>query len=287
MNFERIFLLPIVKKIEISFSLVGIIFYLFIITLFFFCYNCKFFIKEEIFSFILLKSICFLIGLFIDHEIFLFFFIYISQTIVFSLILFHINKCLTQKKIIEDIKDLELNDKLYIILIYMLCFFPYQSFFNLQTSELFFQNAFKIATAIFLYKHIEKKIKIMTERLRQQQIKAKNDINLLMGYKEMYYIKMISTINSMYLYALVLFIIYISINIYLLYYQNKFIEIVGNFFYFGAVAFIILAELLFFFCSNKIELETIIRKGKINNRFKNFMIINIFNQEDTDENHSF
>ena len=290
MNLDRIYLLPYISKIQISFSLVGIFFYLFIIIIFFLYSNCIFFIKEEIFSFIFLKSLCSLIELFIDDEIYRIFFIYISQTILFVLLLLHINKCLTQKKIIEDTKDLELNDKLYIILIYLLSFFPFESFFSLQVQEMFFQNAVKIVAGIILYRHINKKINILTDRLKQQQIKAKNDVNHFMGYKENYYLKMISTINSMYLTGLFLFIIYISINIYLLYNFNEIIKFVGKFFDFGAFAFIILAQLLFFFCSNKIELEIIFKKGKLNSGFKKFVIMNvikIFNQEDTDENHIF
>ena len=141
--------------------------------------------------------------------------------------------------------------------------------------------------AIYFYSYVDKKIKIMLDRLREQQIKSKNEINYLMGCKENYYLKMLRTINSMYLTALILYICTMLIYISLLYNLNEFVKIVGKFCFFGAFAIIILAQLLFFFCSNKIELEKAFRKGKLNSGIKKFMIIKIFNQGDLDENNSF
>ena len=287
MDLGRIYVLPNIIKMQISFSLVGIFFYFTNIILFLFYYNCIVFIKEEIFSFIFLKSITFLIELFIDDHIYKYLFKYCSQVIVFSLLLLHINKCLTQKKIIENIKDLEINDKIYIMLIYMLSFFPYEFMFELQFFERVLQLVIKMVLAINFYSYVDKKIKIMLDRLREQQIKSKNEINYLMGCKENYYLKMLRTINSMYLTALILYICTMLIYISLLYNLNEFVKIVGKFCFFGAFAIIILAQLLFFFCSNKIELEKAFRKGKLNSGIKKFMIIKIFNQGDLDENNSF
>ena len=287
MDLGRIYVLPNIIKIQINFSLVGIFFYLTNIILFLFYYNCIVFIKEEIFSFIFLKSITFLIELFIDDHVSRYLFKYFSQVIVFSFLLFHINKCLTQKKIIEDIKGLEINDKIYIMLIYMLSFFPYEFMFEFQFFERVLQLVIKMVLAIYFYSYVDKKIKIMLDRLREQQIKSKNEINYLMGCKENYYLKMLRTINSMYLTALILYICTMLIYISLLYNLNEFVKIVGKFCFFGAFAIIILAQLLFFFCSNKIELEKAFRKGKLNSGIKKFMIIKIFNQVDLDENNSF
>ena len=287
MDLGRIYVLPNIIKMQINFSLVGIFFYFTNIILFLFYYNCIVFIKEEIFSFIFLKSITFLIELFIDDHISRYLFKYWSQVIVFSLLLLHINKCLTQKKIIENIKDLEISDKIYIMLIYMLSFFPYEFMFELQFFERVLQLVIKIVLAIYFYSYVDKKIKIMLDRLREQQIKSKNEINYLMGCKENYYLKMLRTINSMYLTALILYICTMLIYISLLYNLNEFVKIVGKFCFFGAFAIIILAQLLFFFCSNKIELEKAFRKGKLNSGIKKFMIIKIFNQGDLDENNSF
>jgi hypothetical protein len=287
MDLGRIYVLPNIIKMQINFSLVGIFFYFTNIILFLFYYNCIVFIKEEIFSFIFLKSITFLIELFIDNHIYKYLFKYCSQVIVFSLLLLHINKCLTQKKIIENIKDLEINDKIYIMLIYMLSFFPYEFMFDLQFFERVLQLVIKMVLAIYFYSYVDKKIKIMLDRLREQQIKSKNEINYLMGCKENYYLKMLRTINSMYLTALILYICTMLIYISLLYNFNEFVKIVGKFCFFSAFSIVILAQLLFFFCSNKIELEKAFRKGKLNSGIKKFMIIKIFNQGDFDENNVF
>lgn len=287
MNFDRIYLLPKISKIQISFSLIGILFYFSIIILFFFYYNSICFIKEEIFSFILLKSVFSLIELFIENDNFRTIFIYISEIILFYLLLIHINKCFTQKKIIEDIKDLEINDKTYILLIFMLSIFPFEYYFKLQIAESCAQNVIKIILIAFLYNYINKRIKLMIERLTEQKIKSKIDINYMPGSKENYYLKMIRTINSMYLAGIILFIIFFSIKIYLLFNYNEIVEYFGNFADYTGLAFIILAELLFFFCSNKLELEKGIRKDKINNNIRKFVVIKIFNQDDLDENINF
>ena len=199
--------------------------------------------------------------------------------ISFILILIHINKCITQKKIVDNIKDLKIMDKAYIIFIYMLCFFPVESFIQLQIYEILFINITRVILTILLYYHINKKIRLLLERLKQQKMKSKNDVDNLIGNKEIYYIKMIKTINSMYFKAFILFILYIIANAYLIYSSNEIINFFTKFFYFFSIIFIILAELLFFFCSNRIELEKGFRNEKFKNNLNKFKIIN---QEDSD-----
>ena len=102
MNFNRIYILPITSKLDFSLSFIGIFFYLSIVILFSFYYNCLFLIKEEIFSYILLKSLFSIIESFIECDSFRLVFVYIANIILFSLLIFHLNRCLTQKKIVDD-----------------------------------------------------------------------------------------------------------------------------------------------------------------------------------------
>ena len=55
----------------------------------------------------------------------------------------------------------------------------------------------------------------------------------------------------------------------------------------SALFFISLAQLLFFYCSNKIELEQSLKRNKVNDTFKKFVRVKIFNIDDADENSSF
>ena len=287
MNLDRIFLLPNISKIQLSFSLIGILFYFSIIILFLFYYNCIILIKEEIFSFIFITSVLSLIEIFIDNETFRSLFIYITQIIAFSLLLAYLNKCLTQKIIVEDIKDLEINDKIYILLIFMLCSFPFQSFLDLQIFERYVQYILKMVLAALLYYLIYKRMKLIIERLNEQKLESKNENNYLMGSKENYYVKMIKTINMMYLIGFILLIFFMGIKIYMLHIYTEYIEYFGKTVYYSGFSSIILAELLLFFCINKLELENGIRKGKINSSIKKFVIVKIFNQDDNDENINF
>lgn len=287
MNLDRIFLLPNISKIQLSFSLIGILFYFSIIILFLFYYNCIILIKEEIFSFIFITSVLSLIEIFIDNETFRSLFIYITQIIAFSLLLAYLNKCLTQKIIVEDIKDLEINDKIYILLIFMLCSFPFQSFLDLQIFERYVQYILKMVLAALLYYLIYKRMKLIIERLNEQKLESKKENNYLMGSKENYYVKMIKTINMMYLIGFILLIFFMGIKIYMLHIYTEYIEYFGKTVYYCGFSSIILAELLLFFCINKLELENGIRKGKINSSIKKFVIVKIFNQDDNDENINF
>ena len=287
MNLDRIFLLPNISKIQLSFSLIGILFYFSIIILFLFYYNCIILIKEEIFSFIFITSVLSLIEIFIDNETFRSLFIYITQIIAFSLLLAYLNKCLTQKIIVEDTKDLEINDKIYILLIFMLCSFPFQSFLDLQIFERYVQYILKMVLAALLYYLIYKRMKLIIERLNEQKLESKKENNYLMGSKENYYVKMIKTINMMYLIGFILLILFMGIKIYMLHIYTEYIEYFGKTVYYSGFSSIILAELLLFFCINKLELENGIRKGKINSSIKKFVIVKIFNQDDNDENINF
>ena len=286
MNIDNLFILPGLTRIQFNLSLIGICFYLFIILLFNFYYNCISFIKEEIFSFILLKSLSSLIEIFIESNLNRTIFLYFSHIILFTLLLIQINKNLTQKKIVEDIEGLAINDKLYIILIFMLIFFPFEYFFNLQIFELFVHNIVKIVTTFLLFKHIDKKIKTMIEHIKEEHLKNqknKNDINFMLNNDKLnYYLKMIKTIDSMILTGFILYVIFFSVNIWLLYNYNEILKYINDIINGCAIFSISLAQLLFFYCSNKIELENGEKKTKLNETIKNFVIINIFNQDDTD-----
>ena len=289
MNFDRIYILPITSKLHFSLAFIGIFFYLSIIILFSFYYNCLFLIKEEIFSYILLKSLFSLIESVIESDEFRSVFVFITQIILFSLLLFHLNRCFTQKKIVEDITDLEIKDKKYIILIYILCLFPFESYFTFLTSEMITQNLIKVALILLFYKHIEKKIKIMIDRLYQQHEKTTevNKNSEILENNENYYAEMLKSINSMHSAGAVLFVFCFSINIYTSYYQNEIMKYFSYMVRDSALFFISLAQLLFFYCSNKIELEQSLKRNKVNDSFKKFVRVKIFNIDDADENSSF
>ena len=288
MNFDRIYILPITSKLHFSLSFIGLFFYLSIIILFSFYYNCLFLIKEEIFSYILLKSLFSLIESVIESDEIRNVFVFLTQIILFSLLLFHLNRCFTQKKIVEDTTDLEIKDKKYIILIYILCLIPLDSYFTFLTSEMIAQNIIKMALILWFYKSIDKKIKIMIDRVNLQQSKSAEDNknNDILKNSENYYVEMLKSINSMHCAGAVLFVFCFSINIYTSYFQNEIIKYFSYMVRDSALFFISLAQLLFFYCSNKIELEQSLKGNKINGSFKKFVKVKIFNQDD-EENSSF
>ena len=141
--------------------------------------------------------------------------------------------------------------------------------------------------AALLYYLIYKRMKLIIERLNEKKLESKNENNYLMGSKENYYVKMIKTINMMYLIGFILLIFFMGIKIYMLHIYTEYIEYFGKTVYYCGFSSIILAELLLFFCINKLELENGIRKGKINSSIKKFVIVKIFNQDDNDENINF
>jgi len=132
------------------------------------------------------------------------------------------------------------------------------------------QNLIKVALIILFYKHIEKKIKIMIDRLYQQHANTTevNKNSEILENIENYYAEMLKSINSMHSAGAVLFVFCFSINIYTSYYQNEIMKYFSYMVRDSALFFISLAQLLFFYCSNKIELEQSLKRNKVNDTFK-------------------
>ena len=149
------------------------------------------------------------------------------------------------------------------------------------------QNIIKIALIFMMYKHIDKNIKLMIGRLNQQQIKLKTEHNNNFENNENYYIEMLKSINSMHCAGAVLFIFCFSLKIYNSYYRNDITDGFSHMVRDSAIFFICLAQLLFFYCSNKIEIENSFKRNKFNETIKKLRIIKIFNQDDADESTNF
>ena len=79
-----------------------------------------------------------------------------------------------------------------------------------------------------------------------------------------------------------LFLFFVFLYFEILYNYNEILKYINDIINGCAIFSISLAQLLFFYCSNKIELENGEKKTKLNETIKNFVIINIFNQDDTD-----
>ena len=242
--------------IQFFFSILGILFYFALIFLFKFYYNCLIFITEKIFTFILLNSLTSLITLFIEIPLKKYLFVYISGTIQFYLVISFINKCLTSDKFSKDSKNFEINYQIYIVLIYMICSFPFTKIFVTFEKNLFEQNAVKMILTVLLYEHIREKLYNILDYLDEKKLNT-NEKDVYLPYmKAHYYHKIIKTINSIFFISFILFIILLIIKILdnLINYKLTF-QYSSLFVNLLAIYFLIIGCILFFYPLNKSQLE--------------------------------
>lgn len=263
---DQLKLLPNFTIIKSFFAILGVLFYIALIFLFNYYYRCLSFIKEKIFTFIFINSLSSLISAYIHEPTKQFIFVYTSNTIQFYLILFFIDKCLSSNNLSKDKKDLEINFKIYIILLFMLVHLPISKYLTVSKRNLFDLNAI-----IYYFKD-----------------KASYNSEFDLSYNSYYY-KFLKMINSIFSTSFVFFILYYIIKI-----IDKVLEYKITFQYLTffinllAVYFMVIGCILFFYCINREQLEKnkkINKKSDNSEESQNFRVINIdVTPRDIDEN---
>jgi len=276
--YTQIFDMATYCQIIFSFSIIGIIFYLLTIFLLFYYYKCPFFIKEEIFTFIFINSISSILILYIEDEMFRYLSPYASKIVLFCLFLIYVDKYLSKTEISKNLKNIEINDKLYIILIYVLSSFPFDYFLHFNIYEMFIQFSIKIILSIALYKKLKAKFELLINNLQNLKIKDNRNLNLYSIEKIDYYINAISTVKNIYSKGCFFFVGYLSLYLMLLYRYYEFLRLLILAVYSIFNACIIIGSLLFFYTFNKTELEKKLKR--VQKREKNSIIIKIYNRED-------
>ncbi len=194
---------------ESIFSIIGVFFYISLILLFGFYYKCLIFIKENIFTFILVNSLTPLISLFINNPIYKNVFSFLSQTIQFSLILYFIDKCFTSPNLSKDKKDFEISYKIYIILIFMISSFPFYNYLELFEKTIFDQNVIRMVPIILLYEQIREKFQILFDYLNEKKVKPNDsDMPHEIVY---YYYNIFKIISKMFYTSFFLFFLYLGL----------------------------------------------------------------------------
>lgn len=282
---DQLKLLPNFTIIKSFFAILGVLFYIALIFLFNYYYRCLSFIKEKIFTFIFINSLSSLISAYIHEPTKQFIFVYTSNTIQFYLILFFIDKCLSSNNLSKDKKDLEINFKIYIILLFMLVHLPISKYLTVSKRNLFDLNAIKLILCLLFYEHIREKIQMLIYYFKD---KASYNSEFDLSYNSYYY-KFLKMINSIFSTSFVFFILYYIIKI-----IDKVLEYKITFQYLTffinllAVYFMVIGCILFFYCINREQLEKnkkINKKSDNSEESQNFRVINIdVTPRDIDEN---
>ena len=279
------------KIIQFFFSVVGISFYLALIILFHFYYDCIRFIKEKIFSFILVHSLTSLISLFIKDPTYNLFFNYFSHTFQLYLFLYFIDKCLVSSPITIDKGKMEIEYKIYIILIFMLCTFPFNKYFGLFEKTFLDQNAISMILSILFYEQIRGKMQFIIYILNERKaLSANPDMPYEMIF---YYYNMYKMINNYFYTSFLFFLLMLGAKILENFVQYKItFQFIAYFLYLSAIYTLVIGCILFFYCLNRKDLNYKKRNKReklenIDERQK-FTIIDVeSNYDDIDENMNF
>ncbi len=273
---------------ESIFSIIGVFFYISLILLFGFYYKCLIFIKENIFTFILVNSLTPLISLFINNPIYKNVFSFLSQTIQFSLILYFIDKCFTSPNLSKDKKDFEISYKIYIILIFMISSFPFYNYLELFEKTIFDQNVIRMVLIILLYEQIREKFQILFDYLNEKKVKPNDsDMPHEIVY---YYYNIFKIISKMFYTSFFLFFLYLGLKLFgkhAFNFKTTF-EYICLFINLFAIYSLIIGCILFFYSLNKNNLETHQKSARRKESFdesQTFKVINVdIAQDDIDEN---
>ena len=278
---------PKFSIMQLFFGILGIFFYISLIFLFSCYYRCLSFIKEKIFTFILLNSLTLSISIFIESATKKFIFVYISNTIQFTLILCFLDNCFRSHFLSKDVNDLEINYKLYIILIFMLCSLPLSKYLSVSDKNIFDQNTIKLILSILFYEQIREKIQNLIDYLKEKKINASDsDIPYNIAY---YYYKSFLMINSIFYASFIFFIIYFILIILDNFVNYKItIQYVSFFMNLLGIYLLIIGCILFFYSSNRNKIEKHRKENKkIDNseESQSFRVIDVnVTPEDVDEN---
>ena len=270
---------PVLKIVQFIFSVLGILFYFALIFLFHFYYHCIRFIKEKIFSFILVHSLTSLLVLFIENPTYNLFFKYFSNIIQLYLILYFFDKCLKLTNIPID-KNIKINYKIYIILIFMICTFPFSKYLPIFEKPFFDQNPILLILCILLFEQIRGKMEIIIEIFHENDFYYYNIYKMINNYFKASFFLFLLTISAK---ILDNFLIYKNILLFITYFLNL-----------SAVYVMAIGCILFFYCLNRDDLKIkkkYKKENEENNDEKNkFRVIDVeadINQDDVDKNTDF
>lgn len=284
----KIYSLPKYIILQTVFSLLGVFFYISLIFLFCFYYKNLGFIKQNIFTFILVNSLSPLILLFIDNPTYKIAFSFFSETIQFSLILYFIDNCLTSSNISKDNKEFQIDYKIYIILIFMISSFPFNNYLDLFEKTIFDQNVIKMVLIILFHEQIREKLKNLLEYLNDKINSNDSDMPHEIAY---YYYNICKIISKMFYTSFILFFIYFILKLF----DHHFftykitLEYICFFINLFAIYSLVVGCILFFYSLNRNKLlkidEKIFRKENSLEETQTFRVIDVdIPQEDINEN---
>lgn len=269
--------------IHLFFVFIGLISYL--MFLFLLCIYIKdiSFLKNELFSFIILNSFKSFLEIMLSSSFIKEIIIYIFEIIEFYLILSFINKSLCSKKISSNY---ELEYLYYILFIYILCFFPYENTFNLKGKMVFTHNTIKISLIILLFRYIQIKMDILLDYLKEKKMIVTSRPDIYMPYKKaQYYYTNFTIINILYYIILILAVTYYVLKILILFVieRNKIIKYLILIFEESIYCTLIVSCFIFFYTLNRSKFRKRRKKkdkSKVEENLPKFTESDIDNQHD-------
>ena len=186
--------------------------------------------------------------------------LYCFGFIEFFLILSHLNKCFTSKNISENTNLYELNHRYIILVVFLICSFPYEQYFKLIDQYIFSLYILNLILSIIFFRYINIRMNLINirmnlilEYLKDKKVTNSSIPDLYLPYvKANYYFDNFYKINNIFCVTFALVIIYYIINIlnlffdlkylykYLLFFSQEFIFIT-----------IVIAGIIYFYCLNK------------------------------------
>ena len=275
---------PKKQIIQFIVSVLELLFYIALILLFKFYFHRLKFIKEKIFTFILVHSLTSLLSLFIKNPIQNILFNYLGQIIQFYLLLFFIDKCLISSKLNIDKSKVEINYKFYIILIYMICTFPFNKSLGIFEKSFFDQNAIVMILCILFFEEFREKMQILIGYLNERKsISINSDMPHEIAF---YYYNIFNLIYNYFYTSFLLFLLNLGAKMLENFVSYKItFQFIAYFLNLSAIYILVIGSILFFYCLNRNEFQKSIKDKKEENleEGQNFRVIDVEINDDSDD----
>ena len=280
---------PTYFYIHLFFVFIKAIFYLLARSIFFIFYKNVTFIKNEVFTFLIVNAFKSFIEITLSSSLPKEIIIYFFEITEFYLIINSINKSITTNKIAQNTSNYELDYMWYIMIVFIIFFFPYEPIFHISGKIIMTYNTIKIVLSILLFRYIFIKMQLLLEYLKEKKMatSAIPDI-YLPNVKANYYYNNFYLINILFHIILGLSIIYYLLRTLDLFISWKMISI-----YLILIAeesiyiLLIISNLIFFYTLNRNKL---LKKKKKKNKngeeinFEKFGVTDIDIKQDETNN---
>ena len=271
--------------IRFFFTVVGIITFLLSCLLFHLYFKAPNLIKSDIFIYIFFHTIKNFVEIILpqsSNDIF----IYCFGVIEFFLILSHLNKCFTSKKISENTNLYELKYRYFILATFALSTFPYEIYFKLIDQYIFSLYILNLILSIIFFRYINIRMNLILEYLKDKKVTNSSIPELYLPYvKANYYYTNFNKINKIFCITLTLVIIYYILNILNLFFDLK---IIHKYLMFLSQEFIyisiLVSNLMFFYCLNKDSFKDNKTAKEESAAWNKFRVIDVDIQHEEDEN---